>query len=104
MPRCHPDRRHIIPIQFCQYFLITTGNNHRNVFKGKCICAGIQRKGEALAATVNRAKPSTKERLDVFEDSTALSKSGMIFTVGLPANISTDITHCFRLHVEMPKP
>ena len=32
-----------------------------------CICTGIQRKGEALAATVNRAKPSAKELLSIFE-------------------------------------
>lgn len=32
-----------------------------------CICTGIQRKGEAFAATVNRAKPSAKELLDIFE-------------------------------------
>lgn len=32
-----------------------------------CICTGIQRKGEATAATVNRAKPSAKELLSIFE-------------------------------------
>lgn len=32
-----------------------------------CICTGIQRKGDAMAATVNRAKPSTKELLTIFE-------------------------------------
>lgn len=32
-----------------------------------CICTGIQRKGEAFAATVNRAKPSAKELLSIFE-------------------------------------
>ena len=32
-----------------------------------CICTGIRRKGETLAAAVNRAKPSAKELLDVFE-------------------------------------
>lgn len=32
-----------------------------------CICTGIQRKGDALAATVNRAKPSAKELLCIFE-------------------------------------
>lgn len=32
-----------------------------------CICTGIQRKGNALAATVNRAKPSAKELLHIFE-------------------------------------
>lgn len=32
-----------------------------------CICTGIQRKGDALAATVNRAKPSAKELIDIFE-------------------------------------
>ena len=32
-----------------------------------CICTGIQRKGEAIAATVNRAKPSAKELIEIFE-------------------------------------
>ena len=32
-----------------------------------CICTGIQRKGAAIAATVNRAKPSAKELLSIFE-------------------------------------
>ena len=32
-----------------------------------CICTGIQRKGEAIAATVNRAKPSAKELISIFE-------------------------------------
>ena len=32
-----------------------------------CICTGIQRKGEALAATANRAKPSARELLSIFE-------------------------------------
>ncbi|WP_251210390.1 IS1595 family transposase [Acetatifactor aquisgranensis] len=32
-----------------------------------CICTGIQRKGDAMAATVNRAKPSAKELLAIFE-------------------------------------
>ena len=32
-----------------------------------CICTGIQRKGDAIAATVNRAKPSAKELLSIFE-------------------------------------
>lgn len=32
-----------------------------------CICTGIQRKGDAIAATVNRAKPSAKELISIFE-------------------------------------
>ena len=32
-----------------------------------CICTGIQRKGEAIAATVNRAKPSAKDLNEIFE-------------------------------------
>lgn len=32
-----------------------------------CICTGIQRKGEAFAATPNRAKPSAGELLRIFE-------------------------------------
>lgn len=32
-----------------------------------CICTGIQRKGDALAVTVNRAKPSAKELISIFE-------------------------------------
>ena len=32
-----------------------------------CICTGIQRKGDALAVSVNRAKPSAGELLSIFE-------------------------------------
>ncbi len=32
-----------------------------------CICTGIQRKGDAFAATVNRTKPSEKELVSIFE-------------------------------------
>jgi len=32
-----------------------------------CICTGIQRKGDALAASVNRAKPSAGELISIFE-------------------------------------
>lgn len=32
-----------------------------------CICTGIQRKGDAFAATVNRAKPSARELGSIFE-------------------------------------
>ena len=32
-----------------------------------CICTGIQRKGEAIAATVNRAKPSAVELIRIFD-------------------------------------
>ena len=32
-----------------------------------CICTGIQRKGDAIAATVKRAKPNTKELLTIFK-------------------------------------
>ena len=32
-----------------------------------CICTGIQRKGDAMAVTVNRAKPSAKELISIFE-------------------------------------
>lgn len=32
-----------------------------------CICTGIQRKGNAMTATVNRAKPGAKELLTIFE-------------------------------------
>ena len=33
-----------------------------------CICTGIQRKGDAFAATVNRAKPDAKELESIFKD------------------------------------
>lgn len=33
-----------------------------------CICAGIQRKGDAYAATINRAKPDAKELQALFEN------------------------------------
>lgn len=32
-----------------------------------CICTGIQRKGDALAVSVNRAKPSAGELISIFE-------------------------------------
>ena len=32
-----------------------------------CICTGIQRKGDAIAATVNRAKPSAKELVSIYD-------------------------------------
>lgn len=32
-----------------------------------CICTGIQRKGDALAATANRAKPGAKDLISIFE-------------------------------------
>ena len=32
-----------------------------------CICTGLQRKGDAFSATVNRAKPSAKELVSIFE-------------------------------------
>ena len=32
-----------------------------------CICTGIQRKGDAFAATINRAKPGAKELISIFE-------------------------------------
>lgn len=32
-----------------------------------CICTGVQRKGDAIAAAINRAKPSAKELLSIFE-------------------------------------
>ena len=117
-----------------------------------CICTGIQCKGETLAATVNRANPSAKELLDVFEGHIAdgtlvlcdgprsyhalpeiadyavkncndreakgscfyhlntvngfhsFIKNRYDFYRGLPANISTDVTHCFQPLIEMPKP
>ena len=33
-----------------------------------CICTGIERKGAAMALTVNRAKPSSQELQDVFSE------------------------------------
>ncbi len=32
-----------------------------------CICTGIQRKGEAIAAAINRAKPSAAELISIFD-------------------------------------
>lgn len=31
-----------------------------------CICTGIQRKGEAIATVINRAKPSAAELISIF--------------------------------------
>lgn len=66
-----------------------------------CICTGIQRKGggEALATTVNRAKPSAKELLDVFEghiaDGTLVLCDGLRSYYALPG-----ITDCNDREVE----
>ncbi len=32
-----------------------------------CICTGVQRKGDAFAATINRAKPNAKELVSIFK-------------------------------------
>lgn len=46
-----------------------------------CICTGIQRKRDAFAATVNRAKPSARELVNIFEghiaDGTLASCDGL---------------------------
>ena len=69
-----------------------------------CICTGIQRKGEALAATVNRAKPSAKELLDVFEghiaDGTLVLCDGLRSYHALPGIADCTVRDCNDREVE----
>ena len=63
-----------------------------------CICTGIQRKGDALAATVNRAKPSAKELLNVFEghiaDGTLVLCDGLRSYHALPGIADCTVKDC----------
>ena len=63
-----------------------------------CICTGIQRKGNALAATVNRAKPSAGELLCVFEghiaDGTFLLCDGLRSYHALPGIAECIVKDC----------
>lgn len=63
-----------------------------------CICTGIQRKGNALAVTVNRAKPSARELLGVFEghiaDRTFLLCDGLRSYHALPGIAECIVRDC----------
>ena len=63
-----------------------------------CICTGIQCKGETLAATVNRANPSAKELLDVFEghiaDGTLVLCDGLRSYHALPEIADYAVKNC----------
>lgn len=63
-----------------------------------CICTGIERKGEAYAATVNRAKPSAKELLDIFEghiaDGTLVLCDGLRSYHALPGIADCTVKDC----------
>lgn len=63
-----------------------------------CICTGIQRKGEAFAATVNRAKPSAKELVSIFEghiaDGTLALCDGLRSYHALPGIANCTVRDC----------
>lgn len=63
-----------------------------------CICTGIRRKGSAFAATVNRAKPSAKELLDIFEghieDGTLVLCDGLRSYHALPGIADCTVKDC----------
>ncbi len=65
-----------------------------------CICTGIQRKGDAFAATVNRAKPSAKELLDIFEghiaDGTLVLCDGLRSCHALPGIADCAVRDCMN--------
>ena len=67
-----------------------------------CICTGIQRKGEAFAATVNRAKPSAKELLSIFEghiaDGTLALCDGLRSYHALPGIADCTVRDCTDPH------
>ena len=65
-----------------------------------CICTGIQRKGNALAATANRAKPSAGELIAIFEghiaDGTFLLCDGLRSYHALPGIAECVVRDCAR--------
>lgn len=69
-----------------------------------CICTGIQRKGDAYAATVNRAKPDAKELAGLFADHIAQGAlvlcDGLKSYQGLPAVTGCTVKDCHELTEE----
>lgn len=69
-----------------------------------CICTGIERKGDALAATVNRAKPSAKELISIFEghiaDGTLALCDGLRSYHALPGIADCTVKDCNSLDRE----
>ena len=69
-----------------------------------CICTGIQRKGDALAVTVNRAKPSAKELISVFEghiaDGTLALYDGLRSYHALPGIADCTVNDCSNRNKE----
>lgn len=65
-----------------------------------CICTGIQRKGAALAATVNRAKPSAKDLISIFEghiaDGTLVLCDGLRSYHAFPGIADCTVKDCNR--------
>ncbi len=63
-----------------------------------CICAGIQRKGDAYAATVNRAKPDAREIQALFKDhiasGTLVLCDGLKSYSALPAITDCTVKDC----------
>ena len=58
-----------------------------------CICTGIQRKGDAYAASINRAKPDTEELKALFEGH--IANGTLILCDGLKSyNALTSIAEC----------
>lgn len=57
------------------------------------ICTGVQRNGNVIAATVNRAKPSGKELVEIFRGH--IAEDTLVLTDGLRSyNILETVTNC----------
>lgn len=69
-----------------------------------CICTGIQRKGDALAATINRAKPNAKELISIFEghiaDGTLALCDGLRSYRAFPGIADCTVKNCSNLEQE----
>lgn len=64
-----------------------------------CICTGIQRKGEAVVKTANRAKPSGEELLSVFNGH--IENGTLLLTDGLRGyNVLENLADCTVKNVE----
>ena len=69
-----------------------------------CICTGIQRKGEAIAATINRAKPSAAELISIFgghiADGTLALCDGLRSYHAFPGIADCTVKDCNKLETE----
>ena len=69
-----------------------------------CICTGIQRKGDALAATINRAKPDAKELISIFDghiaDGTLALCDGLRSYYAFPGIADCTVKNCSSLDQE----